>query len=101
MKYTVIITERKDGEIRATVPGIPECHVHAKTRNDAIHAIREAIADFITQSEILQLDVAAEPKSGSIPCDTPWEFFGAFEHDAMWGVLFDDIEHRRNTEKTP
>ncbi len=98
MKYTVIITKEKDGDVHATVPGVPDCHVRAKTRHEVIRAIRESFADFISQSEIIQLELAAGPKSESIHQDTPWKFFGVFERDSMWGEVFDDIERRRNAD---
>lgn len=98
MKYTVIITEAQNGDLHATVPGIPDCHVQAKTRSDAIRAVRHSIAQIISRSEIVQVDVPTPPKSESFLHDTPWELFGAFRDDTTWGPLFDEIEQRRTEE---
>jgi predicted RNase H-like HicB family nuclease len=98
MKYTVIITEAPNGDLHATVPGIPECHVHARTRSDAIQAVRHSIAQVLSRSEIVQIDVPTSPKSEHAIQDTPWELFGTFRDDATWGSLFDDIERQRTDE---
>ncbi len=99
MKYTVILTEEADGSIHVTVPGLPDCTVEAKTRDEALNMIRETITTIISQSEIVQLDVPAEPRSRSLHRDTPWEWFGAFKDDPTWGELFDEIEHQRNSNE--
>ena len=98
MKYTVMLKE-ENGHIHATVPGLPECVVEAPTRSEAITTIRKAISEIISRTEIIQVDVSAEPKSGGLLHDTPWEWFGAFKNDPTWGELFDDIERRRNSSQ--
>jgi len=97
MKCTVILTEDKNGIFYAKAPNIPDCFAKAKTRNEAISKIQDAIAKFISRSEIIQLDVSAEPKSGALHHDTPWELFGAFKNDPNWESLFDEIEQQRTT----
>jgi predicted RNase H-like HicB family nuclease len=99
MTYTIILTKDKNGNFQATVPSLPNCNVKAKSRSEAIRIIREAIAKFISRSEIIQLDVHAEPKSGKLHHYTPWESFGAFKSDPTWGKLFDEIEHQRNANE--
>jgi predicted RNase H-like HicB family nuclease len=100
MKYTILITEESRGDFRAVVPGLPDCDVHATTRRDALEAVRDLITNFVRRSEVVQLDIAAEPKSGAIVLDTPWEFFGASQNDPTWATLFDRIEDERNTQKS-
>lgn len=96
MKYTVMLKE-ENGHIQATVPGLPECVAKAPTRSEAIATIRKTISEMISRTEIIQIDVNAEPKSGNFLHDTPWEWFGAFKDDPTWGELFDEIERRRNS----
>ncbi len=97
MKYTVILTE-DNGHFQAIAAGLPDFNVKAKTRGEALNTIREAISKLVGRSEILQLDVPTEPKSGNLRHDTPWEWFGAFKDDPTWGELFDEIERQRNAE---
>jgi predicted RNase H-like HicB family nuclease len=98
MKYTVMLKE-ENGHFLATVPALPECMVKAPTRSEAISTIRKAISEIISRIEIIQIDVSAEPKSGTLIQETPWEWFGAFKNDPTWGELFDDIERRRNADQ--
>ena len=97
MKYTVIITEDKHGNVFAMAPGLPDCHVQAKTRKEVIRKIREVITEIISRSEVIQLEVSAEPKSGVLHHETPWEFFGAYQNEPAWGAFFDEVERRRDT----
>ena len=97
MKYTVLLTEESNGHIQATVPGLPDCIVEAPTRSEALSAIRKAISEILNRTEIVQLDVAAEPKACGVLRDTPWDWMGAFKNDPTWGELFDDIERQRNS----
>ena len=95
MKYTVILTEEREDNVLAAVPGLPDCSVKAKTRNEALRLVRETITTIISRSEIVQIDVPVEPKSGSLHVSTPWELFGAFKDDPTWRELFDKIEYNR------
>ncbi len=97
MNYTVILTEKNDGRYFASVPALPDCGAEAGTRFEALVSVREAIVDFISRSEIVTLNVPAKPKTGAHHRETPWELFGGFGDDQSWGVLFDDIEKRRNS----
>jgi predicted RNase H-like HicB family nuclease len=95
MKYTIILTEKSDGGIHVSVPALPECTIEATNRDEAIHLAREAIAEIARRSEILQLEVPQQPKTGVNSKETPWEWFGKAKDDASWDTLFDDIEKRR------
>ncbi|RJP26488.1 MAG: hypothetical protein C4527_15100 [Candidatus Omnitrophota bacterium] len=97
MKYTVILTEEQ-GRFQATVAGLPDCHVKANTRLDALNTIRDAINRLIGRSEIVQLEVPTNPKFSNLHSDVPWEWFGAFKEDPTWETLFDDIERQRSTD---
>jgi len=98
MKYTVILTE-DNGHFQAMVAGLPDCTVLAKTRTEALNNIRQAISKLIGRSEIIQLEIPTEPKTGQIHNDIPWEWFGAFKDDSTWGELFEDIERQRNANE--
>ncbi len=99
MNYTVLLTEKADGRYYASVPALPDCAIEAETRVEALDSVRETIVDLISRSEIVRLDVHAEPKSGALHQETPWEFFGGFKEDQTWGPLFDEIENNRNSPK--
>ena len=95
MKYTAVLSEEQNGEFHATVPGLPECTVAAGTRGEAIDALRETVAEVVSRSEIIELDIATVPKSTKLSDETPWPLFGAFKEDPTWGDLFEEIERKR------
>ena len=96
MKYTVILTEKSDGGIHVSVPGLPDCTVEAQNRDEALDLAREAIAKIVSRSEMVQVEVPEQPKSGAIHHTTPWEWFGAFKGDPNWNLLFQIIEQQRD-----
>ena len=77
-------------------PGLPDCHAQAKTRQEAIRKIGESITEFISRSEVLQLDVPVEPLSGSLQQETPWDLFGSHPHEPEWGNFFEEMEQNRD-----
>lgn len=99
MRYTVLLTDKVDGNIHVTVPGIPDCTLEAPTRNEALYKVRETIASIIDHSEIVQLDVPVKPKSKNLSFDTPWDWFGIFHDDPTWGEMFDEIEMRNDNDQ--
>jgi predicted RNase H-like HicB family nuclease len=99
MKYTIILTEKPDGGIHVSIPALPSCTVEAANRDEAIRLAREAIAQTVSRSEIVHLDVPEQPKSVSAGGDVPWEWFGAAKDDVTWDVLFDEIEQLREATR--
>ncbi len=95
MKYTIVLTEKPEGGIHVSVPAFPDCHLDAVTRDDAIRLASEALAAFVSRSEIVDIDIPQQLKTTHPPDTTPWEWFGAAQNDATWGLFFDEIEHRR------
>lgn len=94
MICTVVLTEKVDGHIHVSVPGLPDCTVEATTRKEALDKVRETLAATISRSEIIQLDVSTEPKAGNGQYSTPWEWFGRFSSNPAWGTVFDEIEQQ-------
>jgi predicted RNase H-like HicB family nuclease len=97
MKYTVVLTEKSNGGIQVSVPGLPDCILEAESRDEAIRLACEAIADVMSKSEIVLVEV---PQQSSSPDNTvPWEWFGSAKDDSSWDALFDDIEQKRNATR--
>ena len=100
MEYTVILTRQPGAPWRAAVPILPDCAVEAPTREQALEKIRERITVVTSHSEVLRLRVPAAPKTTgeqlSEASQTPWQWFGAFQNDPTWGLLFDEIERQRD-----
>ena len=97
MQYTLILTETAEGGIQGTIPVLPACRVEAAKRDDAIRLAREAIAQLVHRSEVVQIDIPEEPRATGVPQETPWAWFGTAREDPTWDALFDELEQHRET----
>jgi predicted RNase H-like HicB family nuclease len=96
MKYTVLLTKENLGHFRAVVANLPHCQVQANTRDQALSEIRDLISRFLSQTEMVQLEIPSTPSPNSPRLEeTPWQWFGAFQEDPTWGPLFEEIERQR------
>jgi predicted RNase H-like HicB family nuclease len=99
MEYTVIITRQPGMRWRATVPALPECVAEAATRDEVLVNIQEQIKTFISQSEVvrLQVPIVTTPEATAAEAvSTPWHWSGVFQDDPTWGDLFDELERQRD-----
>lgn len=98
MKYTILLTEKAEGGLHVSIPGLSDCTIEADNRDDAIRLAREAIAAIMSRSEVVQVHVPQPPMAPPTRDEIPWEWFGAAKDDVTWDTLFDEIE--RNREAT-
>jgi predicted RNase H-like HicB family nuclease len=99
MEYTVIITRQPGMRRRATVPALPECVPEAATRDEVLASIQEQIQTFISQSEVVRLQVPIVPTPQATATEAvpgSWHWSGVFQDDSTWGDLFDEIERQRD-----
>jgi predicted RNase H-like HicB family nuclease len=99
MQYTLILTEKAEGGIQVTIPALPACRIEAATRDEAIRLAREAIAQLVSHSEIIQIDVPQQPRATAQARGVPWEWFGEAKADSTWDALFDDLEQHREATR--
>ena len=99
MQYTLILTETAEGGIQVTIPALPACRVEAATRDDAIRLAREAIAQVVRRSEVVQVEIPAQPRATTSPQEPPWAWFGTAGEDPTWAALFDEIEESREATR--
>jgi predicted RNase H-like HicB family nuclease len=99
MQYTLILTEKAEGGIQVTIPALPACRIEAVTRDEAIRLAREAIAQLVSRSEIVQIDIPQQPRATRQPRGVPWEWFGEAIADPTWDALFADLEQRREATR--
>lgn len=103
MEYTTLLTHQPDSLWRAVVPGLPDCTAEAPTRAEVLAKIQERIAATVSYIEVVQVEVPASPKNtNGFPNEQatsiPWHWFGAFQSDAQWGELFEEIEQQRDAQ---
>jgi predicted RNase H-like HicB family nuclease len=99
VQYTLILTKTAEGGIQVTIPALPACRVEAATRDDAIHLAREAIAQLVRRSEIVQVEIPEQPRATPSPQETAWAWFGTAQADSTWDALFDEIEQGREATR--
>lgn len=99
MQYTLILTEKAEGGIQVTIPALPTCRVEAATRDDAIRLAREAIAQLVSRSEIVQVEIPEQPRATASLRETPWAWFGKATEDPTWEALFNEIEQGREATR--
>jgi predicted RNase H-like HicB family nuclease len=99
MRYTLILTEKTEGGIQVTIPALPACRIEAATRDEAIRLAREAIAQLVSRSEVVHIDIPQQPRVATPPRGVPWEWFGKARADPTWDALFDDLEQHREATR--
>jgi predicted RNase H-like HicB family nuclease len=99
MQYTLIPTEKTEGGIQVTIPALPACTIEATTRDEAIQRAREAIAQLVSRSEIVRINIPQQPRATAQARGVPWEWFGEAKTDPTWDALFDDLEQRREATR--
>ena len=99
MQYTLILTETAEGGIQVTIPALPACRVEAATRDDAIRLAREAIAQLVRRSEVVQVEIPEQPHAIASSHEPPWTWFGMVREDPTWEALFDAIEQSREVTR--
>jgi predicted RNase H-like HicB family nuclease len=99
MQYTLILTEQAEGGFQVTIPALPACRVEATTRDDAIRLARDAIAQFVSRSEVVQVEIPEQPRATVSLGETPWAWFGKAMEDPTWEALFDALEQCREATR--
>jgi predicted RNase H-like HicB family nuclease len=99
MQYTLILTETAEGSIQVTIPALPACRVEAATRDDAIRLAREAIAQLVSRSEVVHVEIPTQPRATPSLQETPWAWFGTARVDPTWDALFNEIEQSREATR--
>ena len=99
MQYTLVLTEKTEGGIQVAIPALSACTIEAATRDEAIRLAREAIAQLVSRSEIVQIEIFQQPRATAQPHGVPWEWLGEAKADPTWDALFDDLEQRREATR--
>ncbi len=89
LNYSVLV-EEKTGGYQATVWGLPDCQVFAKTREDAINHLHELVNIRLQNVEIITQEIEL-PKT-----EHPWmKFAGKYKDDPQFDDMLADIEAYR------
>jgi predicted RNase H-like HicB family nuclease len=100
MTYTIILTPKPEGGMHVSIPALPACTVEATDREEAIRLAREAITQFVSRSEMVQVDVPLGLQNVPPQDETPWQWFGWAKDDPTWDMLFEEIERQREATRS-
>lgn len=94
----VIVKQKADGRIVATVPGWSELQVEASDRTTALAKLQQQLETHLADSEIVSLAVKLPSMAGR----NPWlEMAGVFQNDPQFEQMLEAIEnYRQEVDKT-
>jgi len=91
--YKVFLQEHSNQGYTATVIGWADCTVEGKTKEDALIKARIAIAEKLSDGEIVSIDVKPPEKKNT---ENPWiKNFGRFKNDPTFDDMLAEIESYR------
>jgi predicted RNase H-like HicB family nuclease len=72
--FSILLESNYEGNFRATVLGLPECHAQGATRDAALANAKQLLAERLSTAEIVVVD----------PQSTAQRMAGNFKHDPEW-----------------
>lgn len=97
MKYTVIL-QKENNTYTATVPALPGCRTEGATEQDALENIRTQIAEMLSRTRIVSVEVDAPQIEGQAH---PWKnFAGMWKDDATFDDFLSEVEAERRRTNT-
>lgn len=98
MDHTVLLHPQDGKGFVTTVPALPGCSGVGKSREQALENVRTAIAQMMTQVEVVRVSV--EPPAGAqAPPPDPWlGLVGQFRDDPAFDPMMRDVYRERSGE---
>jgi hypothetical protein len=53
----------------------------------------------VSRSEVVHVEIPAQPRATPSLHETPWAWFGTAREDPTWDALFDEIEQSREATR--
>ncbi len=108
MQYTVIVSERQEGQWQAIAPAFSNCTAEAPTREAVLKKIQENLSAITStlanpNAEVLQIEVPVNGSQNGYfkkSTEQDWPGFGMFKNDPWLNQIFDEIEQRRDATRT-
>jgi predicted RNase H-like HicB family nuclease len=92
--FDVLIKPETEGNVSATVLGLPEYRATGSDRTSALAALQQLLTETLSQAEIVSIDVAVPQP------ENPWlKMAGRFKDDPHFDEMLADIEaYRRDLD---
>ncbi len=93
--FDVLIKPETEGNVSATVLGLPEYRATGRDRTSALAALQQLLAKNLSQAEIVSIDIAVPQP------ENPWlKMAGRFKDDPHFDEMLADIEAYRRERDT-
>jgi hypothetical protein len=93
--FDVLIKPETEGNVSATVLGLPEYRATGSDRTSALAALQQLLAKNLSQAEIVSIDIAVPQP------ENPWlKMAGRFKDDPHFDEMLADIEAYRRERDT-
>jgi predicted RNase H-like HicB family nuclease len=101
--FSILLESNHNGNFQATVLGLPDCHAHGITREDAITNAKQAITDRLSTAELISVEIpsvsAAQRIAGHFIDDSQWDEFQAAIVDYRQSLDAELAEEYRQMDK--
>lgn len=95
MQYAILLQRRADGSYQAAVPLLPGLTRTAATRDEVLQLVRSDLAEAMTRTEVVYLNVPEQP----VATTNPWlETAGMFRDDPTLESLLATVYVERDAE---
>lgn len=91
LTYKVLLETKPNGQVSATLWGLPECKAIGKNREEAINNITQLISDRINNSELISVNIMKDKSK-----NTWLEFAGMYKNNPV----FDEVVSYMNSERS-
>ena len=89
LTYNVFVKKKGD-RFTATVVGFPNCTVEAASRAEAIQRARNAVAEFVSEGEIVKIEIETSSQTRSLR-----DFVGMWADDDTFDEFVDAMKSYR------
>jgi predicted RNase H-like HicB family nuclease len=79
--FSILLESNHNGNYQATVLGLPDCHAHGITREDALTNAKQALTHRLSTAELISVEIptisTAQQLAGRFIDDPQWDEFQA------------------------
>ena len=101
--FSILLESNPNGNFQATVLGLPDCHVHGITREDALTNAKQALTDRLSTAELVSIEIptfsTAQQMAGRFIDDPHWNEFQAAIDDYRQILDTELIEEYRQMDE--
>lgn len=87
--FSILLESNPNGNFQATILGLPDCHAHGLTREDALTNAKQALTDRLSTAELVSIEIPTVSAAHRIA--------GRFINDPDWDEFQTAIGHYRQT----